>query len=81
MSNPFIGGHRFMTRQDVRDIVSSSYSREQELKHKCKEAHDFYVDLSKGKDDVGRMEAMERASYRYGLNYRSIYEGRPIADL
>lgn len=80
MSNPFSGA-RFMTKQDVRDIVSSSYSREQELKRKCKEAHDFYVDLSKGKDEVGRMEAMERASYRYGLNYRSIYEGRPIADL
>ena len=80
MSNPFSGA-RFMTKQDVHDIVSSSYSREQELKRKCKEAHDFYVDLSRDKDEVGRMEAMERASYRYGLNYRSIYEGRPIADL
>lgn len=80
MSNPFAGGYRFLSRSDAREIVRTSWSREQELKQRCREAHEYFLELSKGKDEVGRMEAMKQAAYKYSLNYRSIYNGRPIAD-
>ena len=81
MSNPFLGGYHFLSRSDAREIVCTSWSREKELKQRCHEAHEYFLKLSKGKDNVGRMEAMARASYKYGLNYRSIYNGRPTVDL
>ena len=80
MKDPFFGCPPLISKRDLMELSRTSWSGEKALRDKCMEAHKFYLDLSKGKDELGRMEAMKRASEVYGLNFRSIYHGRPIID-
>ena len=81
MNNPFIGCRPLISRGELSDLVRTSCSRESELRERCKEAHAYYLELSEGKDDVGRMYAMKKAAYKYGLNFQSIDKGYPVLSL
>lgn len=76
MSNP-LAGWRIINCGTSNDVVNSSCRREQELRARIKEAHQKYVELSKGKDEAGRMDVMRRLQYLYGFNSKSILNGYP----